>query len=804
MSFLLLLSWQGMAQSFSAGACPTGIAIPDNNPTGVTDTIAVSVAGTALGTDILLEQVNLHITHTWGNDLDVFLTSPNGVTVELTTDNGGSGRQYGDDCANYTSFNMSASASITTGTANFVGSFIPEGTFVDFNDASSANGEWYISVSDDAGGDTGNLEFVELIFATPPACPAPTTLVVNNITSTSADLGWTENGSATTWDIEWDTTGFTPGLGNMITGTTTNPHNLSGLTANTSYSYYVRADCGGTNGASTWVGPFTFTTSIMPGTCGIFAIDLEDSFGDGWNGGFLDIYINGALYIGNVTLADGYGPETTQIPVNTGDIVSIDYTAGSFSTENIYTIYNESMSAIATEGAGGVTPNDIGDYTITTGLTACATCPDPTALTAINIDGVSADLNWTENGTATTWDIEWDTTGFTPSTGNMIIGTTTNPHNLTGLTPETSYEFYVRAYCGVGDSSSWVGPYSFTTTVSCQAPSNINALMINPTDALIGWTENGSATSWNIEWGNAGFALGTGTADTTSSNPYMLMPLMPETPYDFYVRSICGAGDSSTWVGPFTFITPCFPTPVTTFPWTENFDGAMTPYMPCGWIVDNVNADAYTWETGTTFPNSGANAMQVRWNAAEAANDWAFTPELQLTGSVSYQLSFAFSVAGGTFPEKLKVMYGAGQNVAGMTDLLFDSTMTNTTYETATILFTPPTTGSYYVGFHNYSDADMFRVYVDDVTIDIATAVEDNMVAKNISIYPNPTTGIFTIAGNVKNATVNVMSITGKVVYQNTISGNNTTIDLSNNAKGLYFVSISTEKGTETYKVVIQ
>jgi subtilisin-like proprotein convertase family protein len=808
MSFLLLLSWQGMAQSFSAGACPTGIAIPDNTPIGVTDTITVSGAGTALGTDILLEQVNLHITHTWGNDLDVFLTSPNGVTVELTTDNGGSGRQYGDDCANYTSFNMSALASITTGTANFVGSFIPEGTFVDFNDASSANGEWYITVSDDAGGDTGNLEFVELVFAAPPACPAPTTLVVNNITSTGADLGWAENGSATTWDIEWDTTGFTPGLGNMITGTTTNPHNLSGLTANTSYSYYVRADCGGANGASAWVGPFTFTT--IPDYC------AGDHFYD--NGGATGDYSNNVV------------DETTVICASTpGDVITATF--NSFDTEagwDDLTVFNGNGTGgtsfgtfdgttipgpfVSTDASGCLTFvfNSDGsgqragwDATIT--CSPAPSCLVPSALTVTNIDGFSADLGWTENGTATSWDIEWDTTGFTPGTGNMVTGTMTNPHNISGLTPETSYQFYVRADCGgANGTSTWAGPFSFTTTVSCQAPSNINALMVNATDALIGWAENGSATSWDIEWGNAGFALGTGTADITSTNPYLTTPLMPETPYDFYVRSICGAGDTSVWVGPFTFMTPCIATPVTAFPWTEDFDSETTPNMPCGWIVDNVNADAYTWETGTNQPNSGANAMQVRWNSAEAANDWAFTPELQMTGGITYQLSFAFSVAGGTFPEKLKVMYGAGQNVAGMTDLLFDSTMTNTSYETATILFTPPTTGSYYVGFHNYSDANMFRVYVDDVTIDIATAVEDNMVANNISIYPNPTTGIFTIAGDVKNANVNVMSITGEVVYQNNISGNNTTIDLSNNAKGLYFVSISTEKGTETYKVVIQ
>src|SRR5690606_315435 len=47
-------------------------------------------------------------------------------------------------------------------------------------------------------------------------------------------------------------------------------------------------------------------------------------------------------------------------------------------------------------------------------------------------------------------------------------GTTTNPHNLTGLTPLTDYEFYVRAYCSASDTSLWSGPYLFTTGCATQ------------------------------------------------------------------------------------------------------------------------------------------------------------------------------------------------------------------------------------------------------------------------------------------------------------------------------------------------
>jgi hypothetical protein len=93
-----------------------------------------------------------------------------------------------------------------------------------------------------------------------PACIPPTALSVANITATSANLAWTENGTATVWAIEWGIAGFTT-TGTPNIPIATNPQNLPGLTQNTAYSFYVRAVCSSTESA--WVGPFTFTTTCV-------------------------------------------------------------------------------------------------------------------------------------------------------------------------------------------------------------------------------------------------------------------------------------------------------------------------------------------------------------------------------------------------------------------------------------------------------------------------------------------------------------------------------------------------------------
>ncbi len=109
-------------------------------------------------------------------------------------------------------------------------------------------------------------------------------------------------------------------------------------------------------------------------------------------------------------------------------------------------------------GACGSTRGEAEDYKLTVMVPSC---PAPTNLSADNVTGTSADLSWTGSGSS--YDFEWGAVGFTQGTGTMVTGAS-NPYPLGGLTPNTNYEYYVRANCGGGDYSAWAGPYNFRTT----------------------------------------------------------------------------------------------------------------------------------------------------------------------------------------------------------------------------------------------------------------------------------------------------------------------------------------------------
>jgi uncharacterized repeat protein (TIGR01451 family) len=95
-------------------------------------------------------------------------------------------------------------------------------------------------------------------------CLDPINLTATNITTTSADLSWTNPSNAIQWEIEIVPEGGNPlGMGII---TTSNPYTVTGLTTNTCYDFYIRAICSIVS-ESDWVGPFNFCTLKLGSSC---------------------------------------------------------------------------------------------------------------------------------------------------------------------------------------------------------------------------------------------------------------------------------------------------------------------------------------------------------------------------------------------------------------------------------------------------------------------------------------------------------------------------------------------------------
>jgi hypothetical protein len=143
-----------------------------------------------------------------------------------------------------------------------------------------------------------------------------------------------------------------------------------------------------------------------------------------------------------------------------------------------------------------------------------------------------------------------------------------------------------------------VDDFVYEPIPSCIKPTDLTATNNGITSVYLGWTENNSppATSWEIEYGDQGFAQGTGTTVIADANPFHLTGLTINHDYSFYVRTNCGVGDYSAWTGPFDFSTidgkATNPDPA------NNATFVLITAKTFNWD-DVIDADNYTIDIGT-------------------------------------------------------------------------------------------------------------------------------------------------------------------------------------------------------------
>ncbi len=172
------------------------------------------------------------------------------------------------------------------------------------------------------------------------------------------------------------------------------------------------------------------------------------------------------------------------------------------------------------------------------------------------------------------------------------------------------------------------------TPLSCPKPVNLTATDITQTSAELTWTETGSASSWQIEYGLFGFAPGSGTIITTSSASELIYGLMVSTNYQFYVRSFCDP-DFSEWNGPYSFKTQCLPHAL---PFYEDFE----TFAPC-WRSNNIDGGGETWSFVNTLnytPNGIYSAIHSFGSIGVYEEALFISPELILPAASGIEMEF--------------------------------------------------------------------------------------------------------------------------------------------------------------------
>lgn len=273
--------------------------------------------------------------------------------------------------------------------------------------------------------------------------------------------------------------------------------------------------------------------------------------------------------------------------------------------------------------------------------------------------------------------------------------------------------------------------------ITCPAPVDIAAIT-SPGTATISWTETGSATAWNLQYGEAGFTFGEGTTATATTNPQAELTELAAGVYDVYVQADCG-GSQSFWAGPFSFVVPnC-----------ENSD--MCDYVFT--LIDDYgdgwnNASVIIFEgdlpvTEITLPDGETNTVNV-----------------SLCTGMNISLYF----------------------VSGYYDIEVGLTVADP--EGTTI-------ATYAVGyFDGMETGTMFGSFTSDCSVSV-----ENIISDNIILYPNPSNGLVTIT-NAEGASIEVINVMGQVIASFDANSSLTTFDATNLSNGNYVVRIVKDNNT--------
>jgi fibronectin type 3 domain-containing protein len=166
--------------------------------------------------------------------------------------------------------------------------------------------------------------------------------------------------------------------------------------------------------------------------------------------------------------------------------------------------------------------------------------PAPLGLKATAVSSTQINLSWTDTASNETgFYIEKAASSAGPFTQIATVGANVTTYSNTGLTPNVTNWYRVRAYNGIGNSG-YSNIASATTPMALSAPSNLGASLASPTSITLWWNDNSSnETGFYIEQATSATGPWTQVGSTSANNNHFTTGtnLAPLTTYWYRVRA---------------------------------------------------------------------------------------------------------------------------------------------------------------------------------------------------------------------------------------------------------------------------
>ncbi|PHN01065.1 T9SS type A sorting domain-containing protein [Flavilitoribacter nigricans] len=352
-----------------------------------------------------------------------------------------------------------------------------------------------------------------------------------------------------------------------------------------------------------------------------YSLRLYDSFGDGWNEGFLTVTIDNKSE--NYTFEDGNIREISLFVIE-GDSLSISFTPGFFAFEASFSVFNAEGTEIFYSG------QDPPQGEVFRTIITCPPCPN-LLLNGVSISQIRHDrarLSWIPNDTNGDYLIRIGNTGTDPAEMPEVRVNQSFQYQLNGLEEDRRYDVYLQAVCSDGDTSGQIGPFTFQTLLGkdvgiadlinpvsdCDLPADASIAVVlknygGAPQTLIPFNYSVNGVPGAVNQPNDGFFTGILSFDSTFTISF-------DATYDFsdpepYRLKIWTELEGDNNPANDTFSTVIIHTPlIQQFPYSMDFEAGAG-----GWMIDESESSRPSLELGTPDGNviQSANGGLNAW-----------------------------------------------------------------------------------------------------------------------------------------------------------------------------------------------
>ena len=210
-------------------------------------------------------------------------------------------------------------------------------------------------------------------------------------------------------------------------------------------------------------------------------------------------------------------------------------------------------------------------------------------------------------------------------------------------------------------------------------------------------------------------------------------------------------------------------------------------------------ASTYTWSTGSTnalvtvTPNATTSYTALGTNAAGCTASGVVQIVVNPNPTIT---------ASSNAPDQNQMCKGETVTLTGAGAVTYQWAANTLFIQAAQAVVSPQQSTTYTLTGTNANGCSG----VTTIALNVSECTGINQITTTLSgvkLYPNPTSGVFTVELNTTSAkTIEVTDVTGRVVMTNTSNNEVVNVNINNLSNGIYYVKVQSENAVDVIKVV--